>query len=88
MKNIISKEIKNNDGSIDQIIISSSDNLKTNINKNYKIANHYEKTNSLNNGVLLSEIGIKDKMFRYVFSLSLVMVIISLVIMFYNYRVY
>ena len=88
MENIISKEIKNRDGSIDQIIISSIGNDRPNINKNYKIANHFKKNNFFNTTILSSEIGIKDKMFQYVFSLSLIIVIISIVIMFYNYRIY
>ena len=83
---MIIKEMKNNDGSTDTIIINSQDNQNINIDRKFKIANNYSKPNKL--GILTSDIGIKNNLYTKLFITSLAIVIISIVIMFYNYRIY
>ena len=85
---MITKQIKNNDGSIETIEISSNDNYELNMNKKYKIANNYTKESKLKNSILGFEIGVKNNLFINLLLTSLVIVLISTVIMFYNYRIY
>lgn len=86
--NTFVRDIKNDDGSTDTLVISSNDSHKININKNFKISNNYHKNNIFKKSILATDIGFNNNMFAYILLTSLVMVIFGIVIMFYNYRIY
>lgn len=82
------KDIKNVDGSTETLVITSNDNYKINASQKLKLSNNYSKPNFFKRSILGTDVGFKDSMFTYVFLTSLVMVILGIVIMFYNYRIY
>ena len=65
------RDIKNEDGTEETVIISSSDNRVLKLNQTYKLANHKEKKESklaskFKNSILGSDIGIKSRGFSNV----------------------
>ena len=67
--NYIETNLKNDDGSIETLLISSVDNYPLNMTKRYKLAN-YPKSNKLvnkfKNSILGADIGIKSSGFSHV----------------------
>lgn len=74
----IQKNIKNNDGSIETILIKSNDNYKIlDINKTYKLIKDKENkiTNTFKNSILGSEIGIKAEGFSTIAILATIIAV-------------
>ena len=63
--NTISKEMKNGDGSVDTVIISSDDNYKVKLNKKYVLVGYQgnKLKDKFNNSILGADIGINNSGF-------------------------
>lgn len=90
MKNY-SKDIINDDGTEETILISSNDNYTLNMFKNYSIANHKVKkeskfTKKFKNSLLGSDIGIKSSGFSNVAILATIIAIGAICIMYFLWR--
>ena len=73
--NNIQTNLKNEDGSIETLLITSNDNYVLNMNKTYKLANRTQKkenklVNSFKNSIFGSDIGIKSSGFSHIAILS------------------
>ena len=87
------KDMKNPDGTIETLLISSNDNYKINLNQRYKLANYKQhKENKLanifKNSIFGSEIGIKAEGFSTIAILSTVIALGVLIIMIAAWRIY
>ena len=77
----IQKDIKNNDGTFETILIKSNDNYKTlDINKTYKLVKETKNkeskvTNSFKNSILGAEIGLKAKGFSTIAILATIIAV-------------
>lgn len=77
----IQKDIKNNDGTIETILIKSNDNYKTlDINKTYKLVKETKNkeskvTNSFKNSILGAEIGLKAEGFSTIAILATIIAV-------------
>ena len=85
----MTKEIRNNDGSTDIIMITSDDNLDIKINNNYKLANRSSNKiySKFRNSVLGYDIGVASSGFVNVILLSTVIAISLIAILYFNFRV-
>ena len=59
----ISKLVNNKNGSVDRLLIQSSDNYKVNLNDNYKIVNFYKVRKNFSDTMIGADIGISSKGF-------------------------
>ena len=89
--NNFTKEIKNDDGTEETIVISSNDNYVLNMNKTYKIANHTQKKQSklarkFKNSVLGADIGIKSAGFSNIAILATIIAVGALCVMYLLWR--
>ena len=77
----IQKDIKNNDGTIETILIKSNDNYKIlDINKTYKLVKETKNkeskvTNSFKNSILGAEIGLKAEGFSTIAILATIIAV-------------
>lgn len=90
--NHLEKEIKNSDGTIDTLILTSNDNYKINLTNKYKLANHnIRKENKLvsmfKNSILGSEIGVKAEGFSNIAILATIVAIGALCTMYVFWRI-
>lgn len=92
--NNIQTNLKNNDGSIETLLLTSNDNYVLNMNKNntYKLANHIEKkenklTNAFKNSILGTDIGINSEGFSHVAILSTIVAVAVLITMYIFWRI-
>lgn len=90
--NNFEREIKNEDGSIDTLSISSKDNYTLDMPKTYVLANHIQrKENKLvsvyKNSILGAEIGVKANGFSNVAILATIIAIGSFCTMYLFFRV-
>ena len=90
MKNY-SKDIINDDGTEETIIISSNDNYELNMFKNYSIANHKIKKESrfvkkFKSSLLGSDIGIKSSGFSNIAILATIIAIGTLCVKYFLWR--
>ena len=85
--NTFNKEIRNNDGTVDLIEISSRDNYKVNLKSNYKLANNYSKNNRFKNSIIGSDIGIHSAGFVSIAIISTLISISAFVIMILSFRI-
>lgn len=92
--NNIQTNLKNDDGSIETLLLTSNDNYVLNMNKNktYKLANRIEKkenklTNAFKNSILGTDIGINSEGFSHVAILSTIIAIAILITMYILWRI-
>ncbi|MBQ2873302.1 MAG: hypothetical protein IJE89_04825 [Bacilli bacterium] len=91
--NIIEKDLKNTDGTIETLVITSNDNYQTlDANKTYKLANNiYKKENKLvsrfKNSILGAEIGVRAEGFSNIAILSTIIAIGAICIMYIFWRI-
>lgn len=89
--NNIEKEIKNEDGTAETIIMTSNDNYTLNLNKTYKLANHSSKkenkfVNKFKNSILGTDIGAKSAGFSNVAILATIIAVGALCFMYFLWR--
>ena len=85
------RDIKNEDGTEETIIISSSDNRVLNLNQTYKLANRREKKESklaskFKNSILGSDIGVKSSGFSNVAILATIIALGAVFVMYLLWR--
>lgn len=85
------KNIKNEDGTEETIIITSNDNRTLDLTKKYKLANHNEKkenklVSKFKNSILGADIGTKSAGFTNVAILATILAIATLSIMYFLWR--
>ena len=91
--NCLERDIKNVDGTIDTLIISSNDNTyPLDVNKTYKLANStYKKenrfVNAYKNSILGAEIGVKSEGFSTIAILATIIAIGAFSTMYFFCRV-
>lgn len=90
--NNIETNLKNEDGRIDTLILTSNDNYPLNINKTYKLANHIVKkenklTTAFKNSILGTDIGINSEGFSHIIILSTIIAIGTLTTMYILWRI-
>ena len=90
MKNY-QKDIINEDGTEETIIISSNDNYTLNMFKNYSIANHKVKkeskfTRKFKNSILGSDVGFKSSGFSNIAILATLIAVGAICIMYFLWR--
>ena len=89
--NNFQRDIKNDDGTEETIIITSNDNHVLNMNKTYKLANHTQKKESklaqrFKNSILGADIGIKSGGFSNVAILATIIAVGVLCVMYFLWR--
>ena len=93
MVNTIEKDLKNGDGTIDTLVISSNDNIcPLDTNKTYKLANYNSKReNTLvrmyKNSIFGAEIGVKAEGFSNMAILATILAVGGFIIMYITWRV-
>ena len=90
--NNIEKEIKNNDGTTETLVITSNDNYKLNLKGTYKLANYKPKkenklVSSFKNSILGTEIGVKAAGFSNIAILSTIIAIGIICVMYLFWRI-
>ena len=85
------KDIQNEDGTQETIVITSNDNRALDLTKTYKLANHTKKKESkfakkFKNSILGTDIGIKSAGFSNVAILATIIAIATLCIMYFLWR--
>ena len=90
--NNIQRDIKNTDGTIDTLMLTSNDDYILNIPKNYKLVNNIQKkenklVNKFKNSFLGAEIGVKAEGFSTIAILSTIIAIGTLCIMYILWRI-
>ena len=85
------RDIKNEDGTEETIIITSNDNHTLNLNQTYKLANHTQKkenkfVNKFKNSILGADIGVKSGGFSNVAILATIIAIGTLCVMYLLWR--
>lgn len=89
--NNFSRDIKNEDGTEETIVITSSDNHALNMNQTYKLANHTRKKENklvqkFKGSVLGADIGYKSGGFSNVAILATIIAVGALCIMYFLWR--
>lgn len=91
--NSFQKDMKNTDGTIETLIITSNDNIcPLDTTKTYKLANHTQITenkfvNKFKNSILGTEIGVKAEGFSNIAILATLIAIGALCIMYILWRI-
>ena len=90
--NNIQTNLRNNDGSIETLLITSEDNYVLNMNKTYKLANHTQKKENklvscFKNSILGSEIGVKAEGFSNIAFLATIIAIGTFCVMYLLWRI-
>ena len=85
------KDIKNEDGTEETLIITSTDNHPLNLNQTYKLANHTQKkenkiVNKFKNSIFGADIGTKSEGFTNVAILATIIAIGSICVMYFLWR--
>jgi len=92
MVNNIQRDIKNADGTIDTIVLSSNDNYILNLPKTYKLANNFQKkenkiVSKFKNSILGTEIGVKAEGFSNIAILATIIAVGTFIIMYILWRI-
>ena len=87
----IQTNLKNEDGSIETLLITSNDNCTLNMNKTYKLANIPQRKENqfakkFKNSILGSEIGVKAEGFSHIAILSTIIAVGAICIMYVFWR--
>lgn len=89
MNNMV-RDMRNDNGTIDTMYITSDDNYKINLGGKYKLANCNYKKNikeSFQNSIFGADIGINSKGFANVFIISTIIAVLSFVMLYFSWRV-
>ena len=89
--NNFSREIKNEDGTEETIVITSNDNHILNMNQTYKLANHTQKKENkfvkkFKGSILGADIGVKSGGFSNIAILATIIAVGALCIMYFLWR--
>jgi len=89
--NNFQRDIKNEDGTEETILITSNDNYNLNMTKTYKIANHTQKkesklTRKFKNSILGTDIGIKSGGFSNIAILATIIAVGTLCVLYLVWR--
>jgi len=89
--NNIQRDIKNEDGTEETIVMTSNDNHVLNMNQTYKLANHTQKKENklvqkFKGSILGADIGIKSGGFSNVAILATIIAVGALCIMYFLWR--
>ena len=89
--NNFQRNITNDDGTEETIVVTSNDNLNLNMNKTYKLANHTPKKVSkfakkFKNSILGTDIGVKSAGFSNVAILATIIAVATLCVMYFLWR--
>lgn len=89
--NNIQTNLKNEDGSIETLLLTSNDNYVLNMNKTYKLANIPQRKENkfakkFKNSILGTEIGVKAEGFSHITILSTIIAVGTLCIMYIFWR--
>lgn len=93
MVNTIERDLKNGDGTIDTLIISSNDNMNPlDSNKTYKLANYNNKrenalVRAYKNSIFGTEIGVKAEGFSNMAILATIVAVGGFILMYISWRV-
>lgn len=90
--NNIERDIKNEDGTIETLVITSNDNYTLNLNKTYKLANYTKKkenklVSKFKNSILGTEVGVKAAGFSNIAILSTIIAVGAICIMYIFWRI-
>lgn len=89
--NNITRDYKNEDGTIDTFVISSSDNYRVNLNGGYKLANKYVSKRTFGdifkNSIFGVDIGVKSNGFASITMLSFTIAVTVFVILCKLFRI-
>lgn len=91
--NNIQKDIKNEDGTIETLLITSNDNyIPLDVNKTYKLANNNIKkenkiVSTFKNSILGTEIGIKAEGFSNIAILATIVAVGAICVMYAFWRI-
>lgn len=85
------KDIKNEDGTSETIVITSQDNYTLNMNKTYKLANHKEKKENIlvkkfKGSILGADIGVTSSGFSNIAILATIIAVGAICIMYFLWR--
>ena len=89
--NNFQKDIQNDDGTSETLVITSADNHALNMNKTYRLANHKEKKENFlvkkfKGSILGSDIGIKSSGFSNIAILATIIAVGTLCVMYFLWR--
>lgn len=89
--NNFTRDIKNDDGTEETIVITSNDNHTINLNRTYRLANHKEKKENklvkkFKGSILGSDIGIKSGGFSNIAILATIIAVGTICIMYFLWR--
>ena len=89
--NNFQRNIKNDDGTEETIVVTSNDNHILNMNKTYKLANHTQKKESrlarkFKNSILGADIGVKSSGFSNIAILATIIAVGTLCVMYLLWR--
>ena len=89
--NNFSRDIKNEDGTEETIVITSNDNYALNMNHKYKLANHSQKKENklvkkFKGSILGADIGVKSGGFSNVAILATIIAVGAICVMYFLWR--
>ena len=89
--NNMSKNLTNEDGTQETVVIKSSDNYSLNMNQKYRLANKTEENQSrlvkkFKGSILGTDIGVKSAGFSNIAILATVIAISALLVMYFMWR--
>lgn len=92
MKNNIKEDFVDEKGNKAEIIITSTDNEKVGLNKNYKLQrptsdNKYMRKGAKGKGAFTSDIGVKSEGFAPIFTLALIIALSAIIIAYIFWRI-
>lgn len=92
MKNNIKEDFVDEKGNKAEIIITSTDNEKVELNKNYKLQrptsdNKYMRKGAKGKGAFTSDIGVKSEGFAPIFTLALIIALSAIIIAYIFWRI-
>lgn len=87
--NTMSREMKNKDGSVDTVIISSNDDYKVNLSKKYVLVGYAgnKHVDNFKNSIFGMDIGINSHGFASVMMISILLAIVMIVGMYLSFRI-
>lgn len=85
--NMIRKEIKNKNGSVDKIMATSNDSYQVSINNNYKLVKFYKERKSFSDTLLGSDIGFNSNGFASVVFIATLIAVALFSVMMLSFRI-
>ena len=87
--NSLNRDMRNSDGSVDSVVISSNDNYTVSIPKAYKLVGYggNKFNDKIKSSILLSDIGINSLGFTSVMFVSSVIALGAVLMLYFSWRV-